>query len=296
MGVIYLMIGVLMSGIYGFGLGPVNRRCKSMAELELFNACFAGVAMIGAMVSALTSGSMAIPFTGLLISLFWGTFFSLCVFFNLAALEEGPLSLTWLIVNFSLIMPLIYSFGFLGEPVTLLRVVGIVLLVICMLLFTNPKVTGEKKISGKWLFYTLASMFCNGGLSLVAKIYAMKTDNVYASPFLAYSYMFAAIVSLLISLILRSRMDKESRYQPKAFFSPVMLLLILLIGGANFGLNLVVVILATLMDGAIVYPVIQGGGPIISSIASRLFLGEKIPPKKAAAILLGVAAIVILNL
>ena len=78
--------------------------------------------------------------------------------------------------------------------------------------------------------------------------------------------------------------------------STMVVVLIVLIGAANFGLNLVVVLLATMMDGAIVYPVIQGGGPMIAAIAGRLFFGEKISLKKAAAILLGVAAIVLLNL
>lgn len=296
MGIVLLCVGVLMSGIYGFGLGPANRRCKSLAELELFNAGFACAAMIGAFIAGIASGSMYMPLSGMLVSLVWGSVFSMCVFLNLAALEEGPLSLTTLIVNFSLIMPLIYSFCFLGEKVTLIRIIGIALLCVCMLLFTNPKITGEKKMSVKWLVLSLLSMFCNGALALLAKIFAMATDNAYASPFLAYSYVFAAIVSLILALVLNRREPAERRIQPKRFFTPVMILLIVLIGSANFGLNMVVVLLATMMDGAIVYPVIQGGGPMIAAIASRLFFGEKIPPKKAAAILLGILAIVLLNL
>jgi len=80
------------------------------------------------------------------------------------------------------------------------------------------------------------------------------------------------------------------------FFALVMIVLFLLIGFANFGLNLMVVLLATLMDGAIVYPAVQGGGPMIAVIGSRLFFGEQISWKKWIAILLGVAAIVMLNL
>ena len=48
--------------------------------------------------------------------------------------------------------------------------------------------------------------------------------------------------------------------------------------------------------GAIVYPAVQGGGPMIAVIGSRLFFGETISWKKGIAILLGVAAIVLLNL
>ncbi|MBE6657162.1 MAG: hypothetical protein E7604_01830 [Ruminococcaceae bacterium] len=295
--ILFLMLAILMSGIYSIGLKPANSRCKSLAELQLFNGCFSASAMVGALISALvTTGNLYIPLSGLLTAALFGCFFSICVFTNLKALEDGPLSLTTLIVNFSLIFPLIYSFCFLGEPITPVRIGGILLLVVCMFLFTNPKVTGEKKISLKWILLSVASCLCNGLLSVTSKIYAMASENAYASQYLVYSYFFATVTSLVLFAILRSRQNKEDRVVMRDFFALVMIVLFLLIGFANFGLNLMVVLLATLMDGAIVYPAVQGGGPMIAVIGSRLFFGEQISWKKWIAILLGVAAIVMLNL
>ena len=294
--VFLLLLGIFMSGTYSVGLKPVNTRCTSMAQLQLFNGCFTCVAALGSTVVALIGGSFYIPLSGVLTAAAFGVFFSLCVFTNLKALEDGPVSLTTLIVNFSLIMPLIYSFCFLGEAVTVFRIVGILLLVVCMFLFTNPKITGEKKLSPKWLGLSLFSMVCNGTLSLVTKVYAIETDNAYSGPYLALCYIFASITSFVIFAILNARLPKEEKTQAKTFFVPRMLGLILLIGIANFGLNYVVVLLCTMMDGAIVYPAIQGGAPIIAAIGSRLFFGESISLKKGGAILLGAAAIVLLNL
>ncbi|MCQ2432958.1 MAG: EamA family transporter [Clostridia bacterium] len=297
LGIILLIVGIIMSGVYAVGLKPANSRCRSLAELQLFNGCFTFIAMLGAGATALVrGGSLYIPFTGVLAAVAFGCVFSICVFSNLKALEVGPLSLTTLIVNFSLVMPLIYSFCFLGEELSMLRIIGIVLLVICMLLFTNPKVTGEKKISGLWLVLSLTALFCNGFLSVTAKIYAMATDNAYSGPYLACCYLCATITSLILFAVLRSKQPREERRTMKDFFTPGMFGCILLVGFANFGLNLVVVLLATLMDGAIVYPAIQGGGPMIAALCSRLFFGEQISWKKGAAILLGVLAIVLLNL
>ena len=59
--------------------------------------------------------------------------------------------------------------------------------------------------------------------------------------------------------------------------------------------KLLALLLATMMDGAIVYPAIQGGGPIFAAIGSRLLFHEQISWKKALAILLGALAIVLLN-
>ena len=109
--ILFLMLAILMSGVYSIGLKPANSRCKSLAELQLFNACFSASAMVGALVSALvTTGNLYIPLSGLLTAALFGCFFSICVFTNLKALEDGPLSLTTLIVNFSLIFHLLCIF------------------------------------------------------------------------------------------------------------------------------------------------------------------------------------------
>ncbi len=295
--VIFLLLAIVMNGMYSVGLKPVNSRCKSIAEMQLFNGCFSFAAMIGAAVAALiTKGSLYIPLSGLLFAAVFGCFFSICIFTNLKALDNGPLSLTTLIVNFSLMFSLIYSFCFLDEAITPLRIVGIGMLVVCMLLFTNPKVTGEKKISVIWIVLATASMLCNGLLAVISKVYALASNNEYASRYLVYCYFFATVTSAVLFAVLNRRQPKEERVKPKAFFSPMMVLLIVLIGLSNFGQNLMVLLLATRMDGAIVYPAVQGGGPMIAILGSRLIFGEEISWKKWAAILLGIAAIVMLNL
>lgn len=294
--VILLILGILASGGYSLGLKPVNTRCKSIAELQLFNGCFTIVAGIGAFLAAAIRGSVYIPLSGLLVSALFGIIFSLCVFSNLKALESGPVSITTLIINFSLVMPLIYSFFFENGAVTPVRIAGVLMLCVCMFLFTNPKVTGEKKLSLKWLGLTLFSMFSNGALSLIMKIYAVKTENAYGGPFLAFSYLFATLTSFILFGILNRSLAENERCKIKAFFSGMMPLFIFLIGLANFSLNFIVVLLTTRLPAMIVYPAIQGGSPLITAIASYFLFKESVSWKKAAAILLGVAAIVLLNL
>ncbi|MBO5649773.1 MAG: EamA family transporter [Clostridia bacterium] len=292
-----LLIAILSCGIYSVGLKPSNQRCRSLAEQELFNGLFSATAMVGAILSALlSSGSLYIPLGGVLTAALFGFGFSMCVFTNLKALEEGPLSLTTLIVNFSLIFPMFYSFFFLGEAVTVVRICGILLLLVCMLLFTNPRITGEKKISARWIVISAISMLINGLLAVIAKIYTLKTDGAYAAQFLVYGYLFATLTSFVLSAILRAGQRKEERRPLRAFFTPAIVFLFLLVGAANFGMNLMVLLLATLMDGAIVYPAIQGGGPMIAVLGSRFLFGEQISWKKWIAIILGVLAIVMLNL
>ncbi|MBP5275087.1 MAG: hypothetical protein ILO36_09180 [Abditibacteriota bacterium] len=296
MNVILLLVCLLMGGVYFSSLKPVEDRCRSISELQLFTACFSLLACIGSVIPPLvTGGSLYIPFSGFCTAVCFGLFFSLCVFTNLKALSEGPLSLTSLIVNFSLVFPVIHAFIFLREDVTVNRIIGISLFVVCMLIFSNPKLSGEKKMTAAWFWIAFFSMVCNGILAVMGKVYAMATDNAYASAFLGLGYFFSVIVSLIIFAALR-RTEKPEGFTFKGFFTPSMYGFILLAGASNFIMNYIVVLLATRMDGSIVYPVVMGGGPVVATIAARVVFGEELNPKKITGILLGVLAIVLLNL
>ena len=293
-----LTAAIAASGIFSVGLGPANKKCRTPASLQLFNALFAFVAFVcAAIFAAAGGGGFRVPASGVFAAAAFGVFFYLTVLTNLKALESGPLSLTTLIVNFSLIMPMGYSFIFLHERITVTRTAGLALLVVCMFLFTDPRVTGEAKISGRWIGYSLLSLLCSGTLSLISKIYATKTENAYFSAFLVLGYAFASAASFAAFLLLRSRGEPAAeKASERALLAPAMIGVVLYVGCASFALNLAFVLLATMMDSAIVYPAVQGGGPIVTAVLSRLFFGERIPWKKGAAILLGAAAIVLLNL
>ncbi len=299
-----LAVGVLIGGVYSIGLKPANARCHTKSAVEFFNAGVTAVATLCACVLCAVSQSFAIPATGILAAALFGCIFSMTVFLNLIALDFGPLSITNLIVNFSLVVPLVYSAIAYDEALTPWRIVGLALFVVCMFLFANPKGEGGKARSTfKWILLSALALLCNGMLAVIQRAYAMATDNVYATPFLMFGYLFATVTSLLLGLILHLRrrkvsvsVDTTQATQDSDKHRYALVGWALLVGAANFGLNLVVTLLATRMDAAIVYPVIQGGGPIIVTIASRVLFKEKISPIKLFAILLGCVAIVLLNL
>ncbi len=301
-----LLLGVLCGGGYSVGLKPANMRCRTRAGVSLFNAGSTLVAALAAMGMCAVRGTFAIPGEGILFAVCFGMVFSVTVFLNLVALEYGPLSLTNLLINFSLVMPLGYSFLFLDEAITPFRIIGILLFAVCMVLFARPgagQAKEERKASVTWFILTLLSMITNGMLSIIQKMYAIRSDNQYSSPFLMYAYLFATVASVVIAVILYVCRRKQTVSDPVAVEGepiskrlPALICLVLPVGLANFALNLVIVWLATRMDASIVYPVIQGGIPIVVAVSSRLIFREKITARKVAAILLGCLGIVLLNL
>ncbi len=207
-----LLLGTVMSGVYAIGLKPAMERCRTNASVELFNGATTLVATLAALILCAMRGSVYLPSEGILTAAVFGVIFSATVFFNLVAIDYGPLSITNLVINFSLVVPLVYGFAFLGEPVTPLRMVGIGVFAVCMFLFCNPfdKSTSDGAAGGKrrgstliWILLTMASFATNGMLMLIQKDYALKTDNAYAMSFLLYSYLFATVTSVVLAVLLK---------------------------------------------------------------------------------------------
>ncbi len=299
--ILLLAVGVIATGAYALAMMPASNRFSGKPDPILFNACITTVATVCAFVAFALNGSPHIPLDGFVWAAAFGVFFSVTVYTNLLALDYGPLSLTTLIVNFSLVIPIIYSALFLKEALNAFRIVGIVILIGCMFLYTNPKVNESEKSKQKgstfkWLALCLISFLGNGALCIIIKTYAVISENVYSDSFLAYGYLFATVTSFIIFALMQAGSKKEARTKRNKFFVPVIIGCIFLTGFANYILNLVDVLLATRMAATIVYPVLQGGGPIIVTIGSRLLFKEKITPAKAVAILLGCLAMVLLNL
>ncbi len=309
-----LLIGTLMGGAYAIGLKPAMARCRTHAAVELFNGATTLVSTLAALILCAAQGAFALPPSGILTAAGFGVIFSATVFFNLVALDHGPLSITNLIINFSLVVPLVYGFAFLGEPLTPLRMVGIGVLAVCMLLFCNPFEKAPAELSGApvhkkgraltWILLTMAAFVTNGMLMVIQKNYALETDNAYAQSFLLYSYLFATLTSVLLAVLLKliRRGGKESAPAEREGapagarrFWLMMIGLSLFVGVSNFLLNFAVILLATRMDAAIVYPVIQGGGPVIVTLVSWFLFRERLDPPKLLGVVLGCVGIVLLN-
>ncbi len=313
MNLFLLLLGTFMSGVYAIGLKPAMARCKTNASVELFNGGATLVATLAAFLICAVRGAFYLPSEGVVTAAIFGVIFSATVFFNLVALDFGPLSITNLIINFSLVVPLVYGFAFLDEQITPLRIVGIGLFVVCMFLFCNPfersagASAGRRGSTLKWILLTMASFATNGMLMIIQKDYAIETDNAYAMSFLLYSYLLATLTSVALAAALKLIRRGKSmppaadatvpaeKFSVKRLFG-IMSGLAVLVGASNFILNFAVILLATRMDSAIVYPVIQGGGPVIVTLVSYFLFREKLTLPKIAGVVLGCLGIVLLNL
>ena len=112
------------------------------------------------------------------------------------AISTGPISITSLIVQYSLIIPTLHGLIFLGEfekknPIFLFS--GLGLLLISLFLVNMEKKGEEKKISLKWIVFAILAFVGNGACSTVQKVQQIEFNKAYKSEFM--------IIALIISFV-----------------------------------------------------------------------------------------------
>ncbi len=207
-------------------------------------------------------------------------------------LECGPMSLTSVITNMSLSIPIIYSLAVFGEVPTPLRVAGLVLMIATFVISALGKTgNGNGRVSTVWTVCVIIAFFANGITAVLQKQNAMhKGDN---TSFLALAYFVAFVCFFGIFLVENKgqRFKWSENFKCGAAVVPITFLA----GIGSFVGNGLLGSLSTRVDATILYPCINGGLALMSSAVSFLFFKEKFSAVKALSMAVGISAIILLT-
>ena len=215
--------------------------------------------------------------------------------FSTAAVSCGSLSISSLVISYSLMVPTLYGLVFLNDPISIGLIPGLILLAVSLLLI-NAK-NDKTPITFKWVVYVLLAFLGNGLCSVVQKMKQVKFDGAYKNEFMIIALAIVALLTFVISLVTECKKDG------KAISSTVIkgyvkcgLVLALLCGGANGLVNLFVMILSGLIPVSLMFPLISGGGIVLTYIISRLYYKEKLTKTQLIGFLCGTASVILLNI
>ena len=202
------------------------------------------------------------------------------------AIQYGSLSLTSLATSYSLIIPTLYGLMFLGEPGSSYLYIGIVLLLVSLLLINTKK--GDMKISLKWAIFAFLGFLGNGVCSTVQKVQQTVFDGAAKNEFMIVALLVVAVILFLMSL----GSEKES-WKPCVKKGIGWMLLC---GIANGAVNLFVMVLSASMPASVMFPLISAGGILATALVAKLIFQEKLTVKQYVGMLLGIGAVIFLNL
>lgn len=212
------------------------------------------------------------------------------------ALELGSIMLSSIIFNTSLLIPVMYS-AIRYDGISAPQIIGLVLILITLVLSSYERGADreKKKATLIWFFMAMAAFVCNGSVATLQNIYAHRGGDATMGQFMAYSYMLASLMFGVSFLCKRKKTPLTGTYEAKKRYGAIALLALGTGLGGVVG-DGILGYLCVRMPGPILYPCINGGLSILLTVSSMIFFKEKPSLQKILAVVLGTAAIVILNL
>lgn len=211
--------------------------------------------------------------------------YTLATVFNVLALACGALSLTSLLIAFSLLIPTFFGLIFLKDPVGAGFFPGLALLIISLVLIN--KKNDKMPITPKWIIFVALAFIGNGMCTVFQKTEQLAFDGKYKNEYMIIS-LAIVVVFLSIWTFIKERKGFKAYIKSGWFLS--------LTGGvANGAVNLFVMILSGIMPVSVMFPLISAGGIAVTYAVSKFLYKEDLTKAQFVGLLFGIASIICLN-
>lgn len=266
---------------------------QSFSGYHLFNA--ATSLICGLTLAALSGGNFAMsPFT-LMLAVLFGLVTAAQQVMTSAALSIGPFSYTSVIISMSTVITALSGMLFFGETLRVTQMVGIVMMLGCLVLSVKQEDGEQKKKTMRWFALCMLTCLCSGGIGLMQKVHQSSDYRGELTMFLIVAFICSFVFSAGSLLVprLRGKGGEEKLFEKKA--AAWLLAGMFVFGGVGVALNnLINLYLSGVVDSAVFFPIVNGGGLVLITLASVLLFREKLSGRQWVGLALGIAATLLL--
>ena len=248
-----------------------------------FNAIISAAALL---FFAVTATKLDFDLSFIPYSIGFAASYAIATVFLVLAIAYGSLSLTSLFFSYSLMIPTLYGLVFLKDDISVGFILGLALLVVS--LFLVNKNNKKAKFSFKWIICVILAFLGNGMCTVVQNMQQVAFDGAYKNEFMIVALAIVALVMSIMSLI---KERKAMKVYAKAGWHWA-----LICGLLNGMVNLFVMILSRSMPVSVMFPLISAGGLVVTYLVSRFVYKESLTKLQFVGFILGLAAVVFLNI
>lgn len=214
----------------------------------------------------------------------YGVFQALFLFFKMQAMMTGPVSITTLIGNCSLILSTGLGVLIWQESVGWSQWLGVGLLIAAMVLCTRS--SPGMPLTKKWGFSCAGFFVIAGSIGVIMKLFSKVAPNEVGSIILISAVVMAAVY-LLLYFLCALRDPTPVRLTKRE------LLLALSCGLVSCGYNRLNGYLAGVIDSIIFYPVFNGATILLSVLCGCLLFKERFARRQIWGFIVGVIALLL---
>lgn len=288
-----ILLIITMASCLGVGISK-NHFSKSVSSTQrgyqTFNMISSAVCAI--VIFAYSGFHLNGSLYSLVIGIIFGAVTALAAIFNLAAVSIGPLSYTTVIISSSTVITAISGL-FFGEIPSIPQWIGIAFMTVCIVLATQKDEDSQhKKTSVKWLAFSFLAAIFTACIGLLQKVHQESEHAGELSLMLFVAFVFSTVFSLFLYIISLKKdppiLDSKGKSKKK---TAVKIGLFLALVGIAVALNNIINLhLVGVMPSVVVFPIINGGHLILSTLAGLVIFREKLLAKQWIGILFGIAA------
>ena len=226
---------------------------------------------------------------------------------NLKAMNCGPWSYTSVITALSTLIPALSGVLIWQESLHWAQIVGMVLMVACFIFSIDSK-EDEKSASIKWLIWCSIAFLCTGFIGVMQKWHQSSNYRGELNTFLIFAFIVSSVYSFVCCLGMKLKENKSSSIGTMLFgeetvqakdgsFVKKMLVtagIMILVGvgcAVNNKLNLY---LSGVMDSAVFFPIVNGGGLVLTTLAAVIVFKEKLSRKQWVGLIIGIISVLFL--
>ena len=286
MGTLLLMFYALLEQAEGIIVKHYGK--KHVSGGMFFNAIICLFALVFFVVT--DKGGLCFTNEMLVFGLISCSMYALGFYSMYIALQLGSFVATKMIASFSGVISIIYGIFFLKEQAGFFKYLGIILVFLSVILMQYKKTESaeKKKMSFKWLMWTLATVISNGLIAVLSRMQQLHFNQAYDNEFMILSFGGAFIALCIIGLIYeRDKLLYTLRYGG---------LWGTLAGLVNGGKNLVVLLLYLYIPISVATPLRTGLSLIMSFLLSVFIYREKFTVRQILSVVVGITAIVLFKL
>ena len=282
-----------------------NRFSGKAATRHIYNAV---VSFVSAVVLFLWGGFGTASLFTILLGTVFGIVTALQQIANLKAIETGPWAYTTVITALSMLIPTLSGVLIWHEQIRALQIIGILFMVVCLILSVDAGGDTEKrKTTFRWLLFCGAAFLCTGSIGVMQKWHQSSDFKSELNAFLIIAFAISFLYSAVMALILRMKKEAPADVSDmggvpaenkKSAWGAILLpLLIMVVGGICVSLNNKLnLYLSGVMPSAVFFPLVNGGGLILTTISAFLLFRERLSLRQWIGLGAGFIAVLLLCL
>ncbi len=253
-----------------------------------------GLSAVGAVILLLINGDVissfgALSATGWLIAITTGAAITISSICSLMALKSASVALGSLFSAAGLLVPTISGIFIFNQQVNIGQWFGILCLFTAAVLLGSSSGKTNGKITVKTVMLLFGSMLANGSTMLLQTLFKSYVPNGNVS---VYSFLQFVIPSIFLFVL--SSSAKTRTKLPK--IDKKLLVFTIFAALALLGISQISTIASETIPIAVLFPISDGGGTVISAIVAATMFKEKFTVKSTLGIVIGIGGLIMIKL